>query len=122
MLEVQLHPKMDHMNCNLQPFPFTNLFGKKFNVYQFNPSYTKLFWTHILYQGGGGVIWTPYYLINTWLYKRQIFYVLEIPFKISENTRFVKNLLYGYHGNCFITWCFSLIIVKMLPKPQIRRC
>ena len=26
--------------------------------------------------------------------------MLDIPFKVSENTRFVKNLLYGYHGNC----------------------
>ena len=42
--------------------------------------------------------------------------VLEIPFKVSENTRFVKNLLYGYHGNCLITWYFSLIIVKMIMK------
>ena len=42
--------------------------------------------------------------------------VLDIPFKISENTRFVKNLLYGYHGNCLITWCFSLIIVKTSMK------
>ena len=35
-----------------------------------------------------------------------------IPFQVSENTRSVKNLLYGYHANCLITWCFSLIIVK----------
>ena len=42
--------------------------------------------------------------------------VLEIPFKVSENTRFVKNILYGYHGNCLITWCFSLIIVKTSMK------
>ena len=42
--------------------------------------------------------------------------VLDIPFKISENTRFVKNLLYGYHGNCLITWCFSLTIVKTSMK------
>ena len=38
--------------------------------------------------------------------------VLEIPFKVSENTRFVKSLLYGYHGNCLITWCFSLTITN----------
>ena len=44
--------------------------------------------------------------------------VLEIPFKVSENTRFVKILLYGYHGNCLITWCFSLIIVKMIMKSR----
>ena len=42
--------------------------------------------------------------------------VLEISFKVSENTRFVKNLLYGYHGNCLITWCFSLIVVKTSMK------
>ena len=27
-----------------------------------------------------------------------------------------KNLLYAYHGNCLITWCFSLIIVKTSMK------
>ena len=42
--------------------------------------------------------------------------VLQIPFKISENTRFVKSLLYGYHGNCLITWSFSIIIVKTSMK------
>ena len=39
-----------------------------------------------------------------------------MPFKVSENTRFVKNLLYGCHVNCLITWCFSLIIVKTSMK------
>ena len=29
---------------------------------------------------------------------------------------FVKNLLYGYHGNCMVTSCFSLIIVKTSMK------
>ena len=29
--------------------------------------------------------------------------VIEIPFKVLENKRLVKNLLYGYHGNCLIT-------------------
>ena len=42
--------------------------------------------------------------------------VLEIPYKVSENKRLVKKLLYGYHGNRLITWCFSLIIVKMFIK------
>ena len=42
--------------------------------------------------------------------------VLKIPCMISENTRFAKRLLYGYHGNCLITWCFSLIIVKKSMK------
>ena len=42
--------------------------------------------------------------------------VLDIPFKVPKNTRFVKNLLYGYHGYCLITWCFSLIIVKTSMK------
>ena len=36
--------------------------------------------------------------------------------KVLENTRFVKDLLYGYHGNRLITWCFSLIIVKTSMK------
>ena len=39
--------------------------------------------------------------------------VLDIFFKVSETQRLVENLLYGYHGNCSITWCFSLKIVKM---------
>ena len=43
--------------------------------------------------------------------------LLEMPFKVSENiVRFVKNPFYGYHGNCLITWCFSLISVKMVMK------
>ena len=36
-----------------------------------------------------------------------------MPFKVSENIRFVKNLLYGYHGNCLMTSFFMLITVKM---------
>ena len=72
-----------------------------------------------------GVIWTPhppptppppYYLINTFCTNLKFCKVLEIPFKVSENTRFVKNLLYGYHGNCLITWCFSLTIVETSMK------
>ena len=42
--------------------------------------------------------------------------VLEKPFKVSENKRSVKDLFYGYHGNCLITWCFSLTIVQMIMK------
>ena len=89
-------------------------------ILDLNPSYTKLFRTHTLYQGGaggGGVIWT-YPTISSTLGCTNVKFckVLEIPFKISENTRFVKNLLYGYHGNCLITWCFLLIIVKMIMK------
>ena len=40
----------------------------------FYPSYTKLFRTpHFIPRGGGGGHLDPgYYLINTWLYKRQI--------------------------------------------------
>ena len=79
------------------------------------PSYTKLFRTHTLYQGGGHLD-AP--TISSTLGCRNLKFckVLEIPFKVSENTRFVKNLLYGYHGNCLITWCFSLIIVKTSMK------
>ena len=42
--------------------------------------------------------------------------VLEIPFKVSENKMLVKNLLFGYHGNCLITCCFALIFVKIIMK------
>ena len=42
--------------------------------------------------------------------------ILEIPFKVLESQRSVENLLYDYHGNCSITWFFSLIIVKMFMK------
>ena len=42
--------------------------------------------------------------------------VSEILFKVLENKRLVKNLLYGYHGNCLIKCCFSLIIVKIIMK------
>ena len=38
------------------------------HIIYISPSYTKLFRTHTLYQGGG----LPYYLINPLLYKRQI--------------------------------------------------
>ena len=69
-----------------------------------------------LYTKEGHLDPPPHYLISTWLYKPQILQVLEMPFKVSENTRLVKNLLYGYHGNCLITWCFSLIIVKTSMK------
>ena len=63
-----------------------------------------------------GVICTP--TISSMLGYTNIKFckLLEIPFKVSENTRFVKNLFYGYHGNCLITWCFSLISVKMVMK------
>ena len=108
----------------------------------FNPSYTKLFRTHTLYQGGGGgggghldpptisstldctnlkfckVLDIPFKVSENTRFVKNLKFckVLDIPFKISENTRFVKNLLYGYHGNCLITWCFSLIIVKTSMK------
>ena len=62
------------------------------------------------------VIWTP--TISSMLGCTNIKFckLLEIPFKVSENTRFVKNLSCGYHGNCLITWCFLLISVKMVMK------
>ena len=56
------------------------------------------------------------YLINIWLYKPQILQGITDTLQGLRNTRFVKNLLYGYHSNCLITWCFSLIIVKTSMK------
>ena len=90
---------------------------KSQRVIRFNPSYTKLFRTHTLYQGGGGGSSGPPTVSSTLDCTNLKFCkVLDIPFKVSENTRFVKNLLYGYHGNCLITRCFSLIIVKTSMK------
>ena len=85
-----------------------------------NSSYTKLFRTHTLYQGGGGGGSSGPLTISSTLGCTNLNFckVLEIPFKVSENTRFVKNLLYGYHGNCLITWCFSLIIVETSMKDR----
>ena len=68
-----------------------------YNNIHFNPSYTKLFWTHTLYQGG--VIWTsltpqtPLPTISSTLDCTNLKFckVLDIPFKVSENTRFVKK-------------------------------
>ena len=79
-------------------------------ILKVNPSYTKLFRTHTLYLGGSSgppTISSTLHCTNLKFCK-----VLDIPFNVSENPRFVKNLLHGYHGNCLITWCFSLIIVK----------
>ena len=72
-----------------------------------NPSYTKLFRTHTLYQG---VIWTPppppppYYLINIWLYKPQMLQGIRDTLQGLRKHKVCKNLLYGYHGNCLITY------------------
>ena len=82
-----------------------------------NPSYTKLFRTHTLYQGGIRTPPPPPTISSTFSCTNVKFCkVLEIPFKVSENKKLAKNLLYGYHGNCLITWCFLLIIVKMIMK------
>ena len=87
-------------------------------VLDFNPSYTKLFRTRTLYQvGGGGLSSGPPTISSTLGCKIVKFCkVLEISFKVSENTRFVKNFYYGYHGNYLITWFFPLIIVKTMMK------
>ena len=68
-------------------------------------------------RGGGGSSGPPTTISSTLSCTNLKFcMVLEMPFKVSENTRFVKNRLYGYHGNCLVTWCFSLIIVKTSMK------
>ena len=64
----------------------------------------------------GRVIWTPC-LINIWLYKPQIFQGITDTLQgLRKHKICKKNLLYGYYGNCLITWCFSLIIVKTSMK------
>ena len=67
-------------------------------------------------KGGGGVAPPPTISSTLDCTNLKFCEVLDVTFKVSENARFVKNLLYGYHGNCLITWCFSLIIVKTSMK------
>ena len=95
-----------------------------------NPSYTKLFRTHTLYQEG--VIWTPYYLINTWLYKTQILQGIRdtlqglrkhkvckksfawLPWQLLDNmVLFANNCQNEYEKQVFFN-CSK--------KPQVRRC
>ena len=95
------------------------------NIFIFGMTYCPRFWLTLripsyfgptLYTRGG-LLSGPPTISSTLSYTNVKFCkVLEIPFKVSENKRLVKNLLYGYHGNCLMTWCFSLIIVKMLMK------
>ena len=67
-----------------------------------NPSYTNLFQTHTLYQGGGGLSGTPTPTISSTLSdpNSKFCRVLEIPFKVSETLNLINNLLFGYHANC----------------------
>ena len=89
--------------------------------------------THYTKGGGGGVISIPSTISSTLTCTNVKFCkLLEIPFKVSESQRLVENFLYGYHGDCYIRWCFSLIFVKMFTtnrkfskcfhKSQISRC
>ena len=74
-----------------------NKLAGKFSVWETQAN-LAVFRTHTLYQGVG-VIST---ISSTLAYTNVKFCkVLEIPFKVSENTRSVKNLLCGYHDNCF---------------------
>ena len=77
-----------------------------------------LFRTHTLYQGGKELSGPPTISSTLSCTNLKFCKVLKMPFKVSENRRLVKNTLYGYHGNCLITWCFSLIIVKMIMKTR----
>ena len=82
-----------------------------------NAPFTLLIPNYTLYQGGG--VWSsgpPTISSTLGCTNVKFCKVLEIPFKVSENTRFVENLLYGYHCNRLITWCFPLIIVKTIMK------
>ena len=59
---------------------------------------------HFIQGGGGGVIWTPTISSTLDCTNLKFCKILDIPFKVSKNTRVVKIFLYGYHGNCLITW------------------
>ena len=83
-------------------------------------------------KGGGSSGPLPYYLINTWLYKRQILqgirdtlqglrkykvckkYFVWLPWQLFDNMMlFAKNYQNDYE---------KLVIFKCSQKPQIRRC
>ena len=79
-----------------------------------NPSYTKLIRTNTLYQGESS---GPPISSTTWLYKPQILQGITDTIQgLRQHKVCKKKLLYGYHGNCLITWCFSIIIVKTSMK------
>ena len=82
-----------------------------------NPSYTKLFRTTLYTKRGASG--PPTISSRLGCTNVEFCKVLEISFKVSENARFVKDHLYDYHGNCLITWCFSLIIVKTIMKNRL---
>ena len=65
---------------------------------------------------GGEGIWTPTTSSIFSSTNVKFCTVWEIPFKVLENKRLVKNLSYDYHGNCLITMVLLLIIVKMIMK------
>ena len=58
---------------------------------QVNPSDTKLFWMHTLYQRGGGHIGSPTISSTLGCTSVKFCKVLEILFKVSENSRFSKS-------------------------------
>ena len=85
-----------------------------------------------LYTGGGGVVCTQYYLINTWLYKSQILQGFRdtlqglrkhkvckksfvwLPWQLFDNmVLFANNCQNEYERQVFF---------KCSQKPQIRRC
>ena len=47
---------------------------------------------------------------------------IELPLKVSENKMLLKNLFYGFLGNCLITRCFLLIISETLQGVKIKLC
>ena len=98
-----------------------------------NPSYSKLFRTHTLYQGGGGgssgppIISSAIGCINLKFCK-----VLEITFKVSGNTRFVKKSFVWLPWQLFDNMVLfanncqnkyeKQVFFKCCQKPQIKRC
>ena len=68
------------------------------------PSYTKLFRAHTLYHC------TASSTLNCTNFK--FFRASEIPFKVSETLKIIKNFPFGYHGNSAFSEYLSQCICK----------
>ena len=110
-------------------------YGKIFS-FALSSSYTKLFQTHTLYQGGLSLPPPPPPpTISSTRSCTSVKFcrALEIPFKVSESYRVVENLLYGwlpwqlfdnmvfFANNCQNVY-EKQVIFKYFQKPQISRC
>ena len=105
-------------------------FSMKLN--DFNPSCTKLFQAHTLYQRGGHLDPHPHYLINNWLYKRQILQGIRDTLQGLRKCKVCKKSFVWlpwqlfddmvlFANNCHNDY-EKQVIFKCSQKPQIRRC